>query len=136
MTFHIQAALAAALLASVAMPANADQVFNRIASFPVASNLPAGKDKMTATSAEIVTASEDGNTLIYSDSPLGAIGFVDITDAKAPKALGAVTFEGEPTSVAAVGSKVLAAVNTGKSKANHRHACRGRHRLQEGGADL
>jgi hypothetical protein len=118
MTFRIQAALAAALLASVAMPANADQVFNRIASFPVASNLPAGKDKMTATSAEIVTASEDGNTLIYSDSPLGAIGFVDITDAKAPKALGAVTFEGEPTSVAAVGSKVLAAVNTGKSKAN------------------
>jgi hypothetical protein len=118
MTFRIQAALAAALLASVAMPANADQVFNRIASFPVASNLPAGKDKMTATSAEIVTASEDGNTLIYSDSPLGAIGFVDITDPKAPKALGAVTFEGEPTSVAAVGSKVLAAVNTGKSKAN------------------
>jgi hypothetical protein len=118
MTFRIQAALAAALLASVAMPANADQVFNRIASFPVASNLPAGKDKMSATSAEIVTASEDGNTLIYSDSPLGAIGFVDITDPKAPKALGAVTFEGEPTSVEAVGSKVLAAVNTGKSKAN------------------
>ncbi|TDK36991.1 esterase-like activity of phytase family protein [Rhizobium deserti] len=118
MTFRIQAALAAALLASVAMPANADQVFNRIASFPVAGNLPAGKDKTTATSAEIVTASEDGNTLIYSDSPLGAIGFVDITDPKAPKALGAVTFEGEPTSVAAVGSKVLAAVNTGKSKAN------------------
>jgi hypothetical protein len=117
MTFRIHAAIAAALLASAAMPANADQVFNRIASFPVATNLPAGKDKLTATSAEIVTASEDGNTLIYSDSPLGAIGFVDISDAKAPKPLGIVTFDGEPTSVAAVGGKVLAAVNTGKNKA-------------------
>ena len=117
MTFRIHAALTAALLASIAAPAHADQVFNRIASFPVAGNMPAGKDKLTPSSAEIVTASEDGNTLIYSDSPLGAIGFIDITDPKAPKALGAVTFKGEPTSVAAVGKKVLAAVNTGESKA-------------------
>ncbi|WP_117194066.1 esterase-like activity of phytase family protein [Rhizobium terrae] len=117
MTFRIHAALTAALLASAAAPASAEQVFNRIASFPVASNLPAGKDKLAATSAEIVTASEDGNTLIYSDSPLGAIGLIDITDPKAPKALGAVTLQGEPTSVASVGKKVLAAVNTGESKA-------------------
>jgi len=116
MTFRIHAALAAALLASAAVPASAEQFFNRIASFPVASNLPAGKDKLTATSSEIVTASEDGNTLIYSDSPLGAIGFIDITDPKAPKPLGALMFDGEPTSVAAVGAKALAAVNTGESK--------------------
>ncbi|MGK9053080.1 esterase-like activity of phytase family protein [Neorhizobium petrolearium] len=116
MTFRIHAALTAALLASAAAPAGAEQVFNRIASFPVAHNLPAGKDKLTTTSAEIVTASEDGNTLIYSDSPLGAIGFIDITDPRAPKALGALTFDGEPTSVASAGSKVLAAVNTSESK--------------------
>ncbi|CAN7257728.1 esterase-like activity of phytase family protein [Neorhizobium sp. LjRoot104] len=116
MTFSLRAALTAALLASVAVPASAEQVFNRIASFPVAGNMPAGKDKLSTSSAEIVTASEDGMTLIYSDSPLGAIGFIDITDPKAPKALGAVTFKGEPTSVAAVGKKVLAAVNTGESK--------------------
>ena len=116
MTFRIHAALTAALLASAAAPAGAEQVFNRIASFPVANNLPAGKDKLTTTSAEIVTASEDGNTLIYSDSPLGAIGFIDITDPRAPKALGALTFDGEPTSVASAGSKVLAAVNTSESK--------------------
>ncbi|WP_037080579.1 esterase-like activity of phytase family protein [Neorhizobium vignae] len=116
MTFSFRAALTAALLASVAVPASAEQVFNRIASFPVAANLPADKDKLSPSSAEIVTASEDGMTLIYTDSPLGAIGFVDITDPKAPKALGALTFKGEPTSVAAVGKKVLAAVNTGESK--------------------
>ncbi|WP_105386104.1 esterase-like activity of phytase family protein [Neorhizobium alkalisoli] len=117
MTFSFRAAMTAALLASVAVPASAEQVFNRIASFPVASNLPADKDKKATTSAEIITASEDGNTLVYSDSPLGAIGFIDITDPKAPKALGVLTFKGEPTSVAAVGKKVLAAVNTGESKA-------------------
>ncbi|WP_105437376.1 esterase-like activity of phytase family protein [Neorhizobium sp. T25_13] len=116
MTFSLRAALTAALLASVAVPASAEQVFNRIASFPVAANLPADKDKLSVSSAEIVTASEDGMTLIYTDSPLGAIGFVDITDPKAPKALGALTFKGEPTSVASVGKKVLAAVNTGESK--------------------
>ncbi|MEN3146461.1 esterase-like activity of phytase family protein [Neorhizobium sp. IRAMC:178] len=116
MTFSLRAALTAALLASVAVPASAEQVFNRIASFPVAGNMPADKDKLSASSAEIVTASEDGMTLIYTDSPLGAIGFIDITDPKAPKALGALTFKGEPTSVASVGKKVLAAVNTGESK--------------------
>ena len=115
MTFRICAALTAALLASAAAPASAEQVFNRIASFPVAGNMPADKDKLSPSSAEIVTASEDGMTLIYSDSPLGAIGFIDITDPKAPKALGALTFKGEPTSVAAVGKKVLAAVNTSES---------------------
>jgi hypothetical protein len=114
MTFSIRVALAAALLTSVALPAAAEQVFNRIASFPVAGNLPTGEKK--ETSAEIVTASEDGMTLIYSDSPLGAIGFIDIKDPKAPKALGAVTFKGEPTSVAAVGAKVLAAVNTSANR--------------------
>ena len=80
----------AALAASVALPAHADQVFNRIATFPVASNLPEGTDPATPTSSEIITATEDGNTLVYSDSPLGAVGFIDITDPKAPKAGGIV----------------------------------------------
>lgn len=111
-------ALTAALLTSAAFPAAADQVFNRIASFPVANNLPADKDAKTATSSEIITASEDGNTLIYSDSPLGGIGFVDITDAKAPKAGGALLLDGESTSVAVAGSKVLAGVNTSENRAN------------------
>jgi hypothetical protein len=111
----LTAAFAAVLAASVASAASAEPVFNRIASFAVADNLPAGTDSKTVTSSEIVTASGDGNTLIYSDSPNKAIGFIDITDAKAPKAGGVVSFEGEPTSVAATGTKVLVAVNTRKS---------------------
>ncbi|MBB4190217.1 hypothetical protein GGE45_000602 [Rhizobium aethiopicum] len=69
------------------------------------------------TSAEIITATDDGNTLIYSDSPLGAIGFIDITSAKAPKAAGALMMDGEPTSVTSSAGKALVAVNTSESKA-------------------
>ncbi len=113
--FSLTAALAAALAASTASVALAEPVFNRIASFAVADNLPEGKDKATPTSAEIIAASEDGNTLVYSDSPNKAIGIIDITDAKAPKAAGSVTFEGEPTSVAVASGKALVAVNTRES---------------------
>ena len=110
--------LTAALAASGALPAQADQMLNRIASFAVADNLPADIEKTTPTSSEIITASEDGMTLVYSDSPLGAVGFIDITDPKAPKAGGIVKIDGEPTSVTVAGGKVLAAVNTSESKAN------------------
>lgn len=106
------------LAASVAMPTIAEPVFNRIASFPVVSNLPKDADKSQATSSEIITASEDGKTLIYSDSPNGAIGFIDITEAAMPQPLGQLKLDGEPTSVAAVGANVLAAINTSKDKAN------------------
>jgi len=110
-------ALGAALAASTAIPAHAEQVLNRIATFPVASNLPAGTDIKTPTSSEIIAASGDGNTLVYSDSPLGAVGFIDITDPKAPKPGGSIKADGEPTSVTVAGGKVLAGVNTSKSKA-------------------
>ena len=109
-------ALTTALLASAAIPAQAEQVFNRIAAFAVADNLPKDADKATKTSAEIITATEDGMELIYSDSPYGAIGFVDITDPHAPKPLGALKIGGEPTSVAVAGAKALVAVNTSESK--------------------
>ena len=111
------AAIAAALSSGVAFPAHADMVFSRVATFPVASNLPDDADKSTATSSEIITASQDGNTLIYSDSPYGAVGFIDITDPKAPKPAGIIKLDGEPTSVAVAGAKVLAAVNTSEGKA-------------------
>ena len=114
-TRSLTAALAAVLAASVAPAASAEPVFNRIASFAVADNLPEGKDKATPTSAEIIAASEDGNTLVYSDSPNKAIGLIDITDAKAPKAGGSVAFDGEPTSVAIAAGKALVAVNTRES---------------------
>jgi hypothetical protein len=109
MSLSKPAALMAVLLASVAMPASAEPVFNRIASFPVAQNLPKGEDK--ATSSEIITATADGNTLIYSDAPGSTIGFIDITDAKAPKAGGSIAIDGEPNSVAAAGPKALITID-------------------------
>ena len=42
-------------------------------------------DQATETSSEIIAASEDGMTLIYSDSPLGAVGFIDISDPAPPR---------------------------------------------------
>ncbi len=54
--------------------------FNRIASFPICSQIDATCNTDTETAAEIVAASQDGMTLIYSDSPMKQIGFVDIAD--------------------------------------------------------
>ncbi|EIM75154.1 hypothetical protein A33O_09139 [Nitratireductor aquibiodomus RA22] len=105
------------LLASTAviLPAHADMAFNRIATFPVAENLPADADVTTETSSEIIARSADGKTLIYSDSPLGGVGFVDIGDANTPKAGGMLRLDGEPTSVGVAGQKAIAAVNTSES---------------------
>lgn len=114
-SLSITAALAVVLASSTASTAIAEPVFNRIASFAVADNLPADADPKSVTSSEIIAASEDGNMLVYSDSPLKAIGFIDITDARAPKAGGIVSFDGEPTSVAMTGGKALVAVNTSES---------------------
>ncbi|MBC2885445.1 esterase-like activity of phytase family protein [Ochrobactrum sp. CM-21-5] len=114
----ITLALLTALSASAAFSASAEPVFNRIASFPVVDNLPQDADKSKPTSSEIITASEDGKTLIYSDSPYGAIGFIDITDPAIPKAGGILKVEGEPTSVAVAGQRVFAGVNTSESYKN------------------
>ncbi|MBC8131311.1 MAG: esterase-like activity of phytase family protein [Rhizobiaceae bacterium] len=118
MTAAKTVSLAALLLASTALSAAAEPMFNRIASFPVTQNMPEGTDAKTVSSAEIVTASEDGMTLVYSDSPMGGIGFIDITDAKSPKAGGFLALDGEPTSVVVDGAKVLVGVNTSESKAS------------------
>ncbi|MEM8852106.1 MAG: esterase-like activity of phytase family protein [Pseudomonadota bacterium] len=91
------------------------KAFNRIASWPVAENLPQGADASSETSAEIIAASDDGMTIVYSDSPLKVVGFVDINDPAAPKGAGTVDVGGEPTSVAVHANAVLAAVNTSDS---------------------
>lgn len=103
-------ALTSVLLATTAA-VSAAEVFNRIASFAVGQN----NAEAEASSSEIITATDDGLTLIYSDSPAGGIGFVDITDAKAPKAGGFLAMAGEPTSVTVIGGKAYVAVNTSES---------------------
>jgi hypothetical protein len=103
------AALAAGLLASAAMPAQA-AFFNRIATFPVALNTP--DIEAEENSAEIITATEDGMTLVYSNAVLGGIGFIDITDPANPQAGGFVELDGGPTSVSVIGGKALVSVDT------------------------
>lgn len=109
-------ALAAALLVTTALtPAAAAEVFNRIATFHVVDNLPADADPEVSTVAEIIAATDDGMTLVYTDSPGARIGFVDIVDPASPKAAGIVALGGEPTSVVVLGEKALVGVVTSES---------------------
>jgi len=103
------------VLALTAAAAHAEMNFNRIASFPVVGNMAEGEDTARESSAEIMVATPDGMKLVYSDSPLGAIGIVDIADPANPAPLGNVMLDGEPTSVAVVGNRAYVAVNTSDS---------------------
>jgi hypothetical protein len=103
------------VIALAAAPAVADMNFNRIASFPVIENLPEGTDIATESSPEIIAATSDGNTLVYTDSPLGAIGMIDITEAADPRPLGVMMLDGEPTSVAVLGGLAFVGINTSES---------------------
>ena len=93
-------------------PAETARAFNRDASFFVCNQLGSSCESDDETAAEIVAASSDGMTLIYSNSPANSVGFVDITDPAAPAGLGGVALPGEPTSVAVLGGRALVAVNT------------------------
>ncbi len=106
-----------ALAALLTSPAFAESVFNRIASFPVPANMPAGADIKTESSAEIIAATEDGMMLAYTDSPMGGIGLIDISDATAPKAGGFIKLDGEPTSLIIQNGKAIVGVNTSASRA-------------------
>ncbi len=93
----------------------ADMNFNRIASFATPQNMAEGEDRSRETSPEIIAATADGMTLVYTDSPLEVIGMVDITDPANPAPLGNVALEGEPTSVSVVGRRAYVGVNTSES---------------------
>ncbi|WP_420584757.1 esterase-like activity of phytase family protein [Ruegeria sp.] len=102
-------------LALTAGQAVAEMNFNRIASFPVVKNMAEGADTSRETSPEIIAATADGMTLVYTDSPLGVIGMVDITDPANPAPLSAMEVGGEPTSVGIVGATAFVGVNTSES---------------------
>ncbi len=107
--------LAAMGLMTAAAYAQSSQNFNRIATFPVAANLPADRDAASETVAEIIAATADGMMLAYTDSEQGALGLIDISDAGAPKPAGFVPLDGEPTSVAVAGGNALVGVVDGDS---------------------
>jgi hypothetical protein len=127
MTSQLKRAAVTALILALLIPAAAradkgssgpTEQFERVATFVVCENTSCDRSEVPLTSAEIVAASEDGRTLVYTDSPNQSIGFVDITRPSAPTALGALRLDGEPTSVAVVGKWALVAVNTSQSFTN------------------
>lgn len=95
-----------------AFPYGDAPAFRRIATFPVCLQDDARCDDDTETVAEITAASSDGETLVYTDGPGQRIGFVDLSDPRAPQALGTLALGGEPTSVTVLGELALVAVNT------------------------
>nr|WP_246849374.1 esterase-like activity of phytase family protein [Rubellimicrobium arenae] len=99
----------------MAAGAGAETAFNRVASFATPDNMADGEDRSRETSAEIIAASGDGRTLIYTDSPLGVVGMVDIADPAHPRPRGNVAMDGEPTSVAVLDATAYVAVNTSDS---------------------
>ena len=103
------------VLAIIAGTASADMVFNRIASFATPLNMAKGEDTARETSAEIISVTEDGMTLVYTDSPLGVLGRIDITDPANPQPLGNIGLGGEPTAVSVIGSTAYVGVNTSES---------------------
>jgi sugar lactone lactonase YvrE len=102
-------------LALIAGTAAAQTNFNRIASFATPLNMAEGEDRSRESSAEIISASGDGMTLVYTDSPLGVIGLIDITDPANPQPRGNIAMPGEPTAVSVLGNTALVAVNTSDS---------------------
>lgn len=96
-----------------ALPVAAEMNFNRIASFPVTTNFDG--DAPDETSAEIIDATGDGMTLVYTDSPAGVIGAIDISDPANPKPLGVMQMDGEPTAVSIIGNTAFVGINTSES---------------------
>ena len=92
--------------------------FNRVATFPICTQIDGTCNTDTETVAEIVVAANNGMTLVYTDSQQENIGFVDISDPTAPVAAGVVQVGGEPTSVATLGGLAIAAVNTSEDYVN------------------
>jgi DNA-binding beta-propeller fold protein YncE len=104
-----------AAVAALAVSHGGGKAFDHEGTFNVPANLRAGEAIETVTSAEIVDATPDGRTLVYTDAPMGRLGFIDIRRPSAPAPGGAIDMAGTPTSVATVGRYALAAVNTSPS---------------------
>jgi len=110
-TFTLSSALALAAGGALSQEMN----FNRIASFAVVENMAEGEDITRESSPEIIDVTDDGMTLVYTDSPLGVVGMIDITDPANPAPLGNIALDGEPTSVAIIGANAYVGVNTSQS---------------------
>lgn len=90
------------LALSSTLPGAAEVHFTRIASFATPDAMAAGEDRARVPSAEIIDATADGMTLVYSDGPFGAIGMIDITDPAHPRPMDTVEMGGEPAAVSVI----------------------------------
>ncbi len=87
--------------------------FQRVGTF---FNYTNNADISDETVSEIIAATQDGMTLVYTDSPLQQIGLIDITNPAKPMPMGKLEVGGEPTSVDVLGNRyALVAVNTSAS---------------------
>jgi hypothetical protein len=87
--------------------------FRRVATLP---NYLNDTDPSGATVSEIIASTRSGRTLVYTDSLLGEVGFLDITNPSLAAGHGKLSLGGEPTSVAVLGERLaLVAVNTSVS---------------------
>ncbi len=79
--------------------------------------VPVATLEVSGDVAEILAATPDGRTVLYTDSAAQEVGFLDLTRPQAPRQLGAVPVDGEPTSVAVTrdGRYALVAVDTSPS---------------------
>jgi hypothetical protein len=111
----LTAALATSAVMAAPAAAHSAGGYDHVGTFQVPANLRAGEPPETITSAEIVAAVPGGRTLVYTDSPAGRIGFVDISRPDKPRPGGALVMDGEPTSVATIDGYAFVAVNTSES---------------------
>lgn len=79
--------------------------------------VPVSTFEVTGEVAEILAATPDGRTVLYTDSASQELGFVDLSRPAQPRQLGALPLGGEPTSVALTrhGRYALVAVDTSPS---------------------
>jgi hypothetical protein len=86
--------------------------FSRISTFSVCTQIDSNCNTYEKTVARIVTATDDGMTLVYTDHAMHNIGFVNITDPSNPTASGVVEVDGLPTSVSFIRDHAIATVST------------------------
>jgi hypothetical protein len=107
------------LLSLLAAVSPAQAAFQRISTFFPCTQISPTCNTDIGTGAEIVAATADGNTLVYSDGEFGKVGFVNIVDPANPVAAGIVDFApGQPNSVAVLGPWALAVINTSPNYVN------------------
>ncbi|MEQ8206361.1 MAG: esterase-like activity of phytase family protein [Woeseia sp.] len=84
--------------------------FKRIATVP---NYVNNDEIGDSTVSEIIAATKDGKTLVYTDASTESVGFIHISNPRQPVSFGTLNVGGEPTSVDILGNQfALVAVNT------------------------